>query len=190
MDTQQITVDREEARALFRKYREHQHYSTPIDWEIQRTYQNIAQGRVVIRALDSVTTAGLGEDGLPKLAIVRADAKTCMLQSWRDGSARMNKDVWQHNNHRKSYIDFPAGSFPGIRYQNAHRAQTPLVPVHLRPKRGLQNYHVLFEAIWRPAPPIDPLLLRRIGQADLWVVCAAWDLTEVERAVLAGRINA
>lgn len=34
------------------------------------------------------------------------------------------------------------------------------------------------------------MLLRRIGQADLRVVCAAWDLTEVERAVLAGRINA
>jgi hypothetical protein len=25
---------------------------------------------------------------------------------------------------------------------------------------------------------------------DLWIVCAAWDLTEVERTVLAGRINA
>jgi hypothetical protein len=25
------------------------------------------------------------------------------------------------------------------------------------------------------------MLLRRIGQADLWIVCAAWELTEVER---------
>lgn len=32
MQTQQIVVDRAEARALYRKYREHQHYSTPIDW--------------------------------------------------------------------------------------------------------------------------------------------------------------
>jgi hypothetical protein len=33
------------------------------------------------------------------------------------------------------------------------------------------------------------MLLRRIGQADLWIVCAAWELTEIERAVLAARVS-
>jgi hypothetical protein len=37
-------------------------------------------------------------------------------------------------------------------------------------------------------PPVDPLLVRRLGEADLWVVCGAWDLTEVERTVLASRV--
>ena len=63
METREIVLDRIEARALWRKYREHQHYAKPIDWEIQRTYQLIAQGRVVIKALDSILTAGVGEDG-------------------------------------------------------------------------------------------------------------------------------
>jgi hypothetical protein len=43
--------------------------------------------------------------------------------------------------------------------------------------------------VWRPAPPVDPMLLRRIGLADLWVVLAAWDLTPVEQAALAARIG-
>jgi hypothetical protein len=196
MQTENIVVDRAEARALYRKYREHQHYAKPIDWEIQRTYQVIAQGKLVIRALDSIVKAGVGEDGYPKLAIVRADAQTCHLEQRRDGSARFAAERWINGNTaRTKYIDFPAGAFPpppedGQRWSWERREATvPLVPIHLRPKRGLENYHVLWEAIWRPAPPVDPMLLRRIGEADLWVVLAAWDLTEVEQAALAARIR-
>jgi len=65
----------------------------------------------------------------------------------------------------------------------------PLIPVHLRPKRGLANYHILWEAEWRRLPPVDPLLIRRLGKGDLWVVVAAWDLTEVERAAIAARMS-
>jgi hypothetical protein len=52
----------------------------------------------------------------------------------------------------------------------------------------MQNYHVLFEAVWSKAPPSDPFLLRRLGKGDLWLVLAMWDLTEVERAALAARL--
>lgn len=64
----------------------------------------------------------------------------------------------------------------------------PLIPVHLRPRHALDNYHVLWEAEWSRVVPRDPYLLRRIGNADLWLVLAAWDLTEVERAALATRV--
>jgi hypothetical protein len=189
METQNITVDREEARALYRKYREHQHYSTPLDLEIQRVYDAIAKGRVVIRALASIAQAGLGEDHLPKLAIVRANATDCFVQMRADGSARFSSKRYPPENHWRTYVDMPAGSFPERSYSGRdHAAQVPLVPIHLRPKRGLENYHVLFEAIWRPVPPVDPLLVRRVGRSDLWIVCAAWDLSEIERAVLAGRL--
>ena len=65
----------------------------------------------------------------------------------------------------------------------------PVIPVHLRPRRGLQNYHVLWEAEWERIPPRDPMLLRRIGRGDMSLVVAAWDLTEVERAALATRFS-
>jgi hypothetical protein len=194
METQNIVVDRLQARELWRKYRAHQHYAKPIDWEIQRTYQLIAQGRLIIKALESVVAAGVGEDGYPKLAICRADAETCFLEYTARGGARFAMDRWPKERSRNRYVDLPDGSFPlpeGSRRNWARgQAQLPLIPLDLRPKRGLENYHVLWEAVWSPAPPVDPMLLRRIGKADLWVVCAAWDLTEVERAALAARVRA
>ncbi len=65
----------------------------------------------------------------------------------------------------------------------------PIVPINLRPKRGLANYHILWEAEWHNVVPVDPLLLRRLGKGDLWLVVAAWDLTEVEQAALTARIQ-
>jgi len=194
MQTETIVLDREEARSLYRKYREHQHYSTPIDHEVQRTYQLISQGRVVIRALASIVAAGLDADERPKLAIIRADAERCYLElDWQGGAMFAVKPPWQvRGQETRTHISLPADSFPRplVRKNTRAEAMVPLVPVHLRPKRGLANYHILFEAEWRNVVPVDPMLLRRIGKADLWVVCAAWDLTPVEQAVLAGRLSA
>lgn len=188
MQTTNLVMERAEARALYRKYREHQHWSEPLDREIQRVYQLLAQGRVVIKALESIAAAGLGEDHRPRLAIIRADAGRCFVaQSGRQ--VRFSSKWWARDSARKSYVDLPPGAF-GDRRVASGEAIVPLVPLHLRPKRGLANYHILFEAVWKPVPPSDPLLLRRIGVSDLWVVLAAWDLTEIEKAVLAGRINA
>lgn len=69
MDVERIEVDREKARELYRAYKTHQHYQQPLDAAIQRAYQLIAQGRVIIKALESIRAAGVGADGLPKLAI-------------------------------------------------------------------------------------------------------------------------
>src|SRR5258708_726163 len=81
MDTTPIVLDRAKARELWRSYRSHVHYSTPIDDEIRRVYELTGQGRVVIRALDSIRDAGLNTEGLPKLAIARADGRSCYLRS-------------------------------------------------------------------------------------------------------------
>lgn len=187
METQQLTVDRVEARRLYRAYKEHTHWSEPIDREIQRTYQLIAQGRMVIQALASIVTAGLNEQGLPKLAIIRADAKGCWFAGQPNGRGSFSMDNWPRGARRS--ILLPAGSFAGFK-ENYPRAKAivPLVPVHLRPKRGIENYHILWEADWEKVP-VDPMLLRRIGKGDLWAVVAAWDLSPVEQAALAGRVR-
>jgi hypothetical protein len=192
METTQIGATRSEARDLWRKYREHQHWSKPIDDEIRLAYQRIAQGKIIIRALQSVVDAGLGEDGLPKLAIARADARQCYFTHRSNGSADFAIDrlvPWHLRNTSTKMISFPDGSFPApTKGFNGATAIVPLIPLHLRPKRGLPNYHILWEAEWRPRPPGDPMLLRRIGKADLWLVVAAWDLTDVERAALSTRV--
>ena len=170
-------------------YQTHRHYSEPIDREVMSAYQKLAQGHLVIKALESVATAGADDKGLPKLAIARADAKLLQLSMRHDGSACMttSKAPRRSNSTSTMWFDFPAGTFPGSSWRNA-QALVPHAPLHLRPKRALENYHVLFEAEWTKAPPNDPFLLRRLGKGDLWVVLAMWDLTEVEKAALAARL--
>jgi hypothetical protein len=207
METQSIAFDRGEARALYREYRKHLHWSAPIDRECMRAYQLIAQGRAVIRALESIKAAGVytaGESvGLPKLGLCRADATACFCAMSHDGSATMTADdsrvrvSWGRGRvpsgtilNSRSILAWPAGSFPYNPSARTWRRQSlvPPVPLHLRPKRGLQNYHVLWEAEWVKAPPDDPMLLRRIGGGDLWLVVASWNLTAVEKAALAARV--
>lgn len=201
MHTETVTLDPNKARALYRKYKEHRAYSQPIDWEIQRTYQLLAQGKTVIRAIESIKAAGLNEKHLPKLALAPASATHCHIRRDNNGSLTMapTANFGQRNSkiHRfgQETFVFPSDSFP-LLWDRKHRfsmsdhmAAMPTIPIDVRPRRGLENYHVLWEAEWEPIPPRDPYLLRRIGKADLWLVVAAWELTEVERAALATRIT-
>jgi hypothetical protein len=200
MHTELIKLDRGEADRLYRAYKSHAAYSEPIDWEIQRTYDLLRKGKVIIRALESIKQAGLNREFLPKLALAPATAKECFMTRYNDGQMVMRPhDGWSRKKKhdlffRESTFRFPAESFPmnfdGRRRtgRSDHKAMVPLIPIHLRPKRGLANYHILWEAEWERQPPRDPYLLRRIGKADLWLVVAHWDLTEVERAVLATRV--
>jgi hypothetical protein len=199
MQLETLGISREQAGELYRKYMTHRAYSEPIDWEIQRAYLALSKGKVIVRALEAIKRAGLTRDFLPRLAICSAIAKHCHLKRYREGSFVMASDPWTRRQHNKfvfanETFKFPAESFPvgwdGKHRMGAsdHRAQVPLIPLHLRPKRALANYHILWEAEWEPIPPRDPYLLRRIGKSDLWLVVAHWDLTEIERAVLATRV--
>lgn len=198
METTHVTVDRGEAERLYRKYKEHRAYSSPIDWEIQRTYQLLSKGKLVIKALESIVKAGVDSAGLPKLAISSATAKACFLSRHVNGGVTMaSSDNWRAKSKYSwpvSTFTFPPETFPWAwdrksrTHRSDHKAMLPIIPVYLRPKRGLPNYHILWEAEWRPIPPRDPYLLRRIGKADLWLVVAHWDLTEVERAALSTRV--
>jgi len=188
MNVETIVFDRKKALDLYRKYKTHQHYAQPIDHAIQRAYQLIAQGRVVIKALESIQLAGLNEKGYPKLAIANATHERCIVEMSNDGSARMARQRWPNRLDRTNVFTFPADTFPRQNKFATAEAQVPLVPIHLRPKRALGNYHVLWEAEWTRMVPHDPMLLRRI-KGDMWLVVAAWDLTEVERAALATRLN-
>jgi hypothetical protein len=194
MHTELVTVPRDQAALLARKYKEHRAYSEPIDWEIQRAYALLASGKVIIRAIESIKQAGLNREFLPKLALAPATAEYCYIFRQRNGSLVMSPRPEHHRPNKKQFrfgeqsFVFPAESFKNSWGHSEHKALVPPIPLHLRPKRGLQNYHVLWEAEWQRIPPRDPYLLRRIGESDMWLVVAHWDLTEVERAALATRV--
>src|SRR2546421_12296764 len=89
-------VDRKQARELWQKSREHRAYHTPADAEIAAIYKRIAQGKTVIRALESIRAAGLNEEGLPKLAIAPAKSTECWLRI-SDGNCRFGERHPRHN---------------------------------------------------------------------------------------------
>lgn len=193
MKVEQLALDQDKARELYERYDQHREGYTEADREIAAIYKNIAQGRTVIRALESIRTAGCDEQGLPRLAICPAHMTECWYRAYGAGTesgrvvfgkrhpqARDRKEVVR--------MDWPSVPTPRLHGRYDFGATVPLIPVHLRPKAALHNYHILWEAEWTKRYPIDPYLLRRFG-GDAWLVLAAWDLTDVERAVMSSRIN-
>ena len=85
----------------------------------------------------------------PKLAIARADQANQFGIVRSDGSATMTPRRWgrRRNDTRLSFY-WPAGSFPGRPSQRSWQGEAlvPLIPLPLRPKRALENYHILWEA--------------------------------------------
>src|SRR5262245_49532860 len=127
MHTEKVIVDRGEAERLFHQYKTHAAYSEPIDWEVQRTYDLLRKGKVVIRALESIKQAGLNRDFIPKLALVSALAKECFLTRYRDGQITMaGVEPWKRArkghrfNFREDTFNFPAESFP-LSHDRVHR---------------------------------------------------------------------
>lgn len=193
MNVEKIVVDKKQARELYREYKAHAAYGDKMDKEIQRAYQLIAQGRMVIKAIESVAAAGLNAEGWPLLALGNATAKECWCEMSKDGRVEMRGKQWGGHSDTTNTFRWPAGAMTRkvamTEWRQERRAATPMIPLKLRPTEALANYHILWEAEWRPVPPKDPYLLRRIGKADLWLVVAAWDLTEVERAAMATRVS-
>lgn len=196
METTRIFMDAKDARERYQAYLKNKHFEKPEDEEIRKAYRLLSKGQLIVQAIASIKAAGVDEKGYPKLAMARADAKHCHLSINRRGGGTMadaswvrSRAAWRHQ------VEFPGGSFPtrawdfdANRFSLNGKAIMPIIPADIRPKRALENYHVLWEAEWTPTPPVDPYLLQRIGRSDMWIVLGMWDLTEVERAVLAGRI--
>jgi hypothetical protein len=197
MEAVNIEMDAAEAMRLYKAYQRDRHFETPIDREIKRTYREIAKGNTVIKALESIVAAGAHADGTPKLGLVRADQTRCQMRRWENGSFRMAPASHINSTRPAADMDFsfPAGSLPPQKdstpngWWQVREAIVPIIPLHLRPRTGLDGYHILWEAEWNRTVPIDPFLLKRLGKGDLWLVVAAWDLTEVERAALQSRVR-
>lgn len=212
MELQTIEMERPKAREKFLEYRQAvRRRHVEEDVEIMRGYRQLANGRQLIELSRTLRAGGVTTRNgggtwrnnryvLPRLAIARADEPGVFCQGigadggmtffWND---RLNPQATAKN------IRLPAGTWDlrevedvaniaTAYWRNCWEAQVPHVPPSLRPERGLAGYHILWEATWSqriPRPARDPALLKRIG-GDLYAVVAIWDLTDLERAVLAG----
>jgi hypothetical protein len=156
------------------------------DQEILAGYRALSRGKRIISLRAAMIGAGFTPEGYPKLAITRADQKRVHVnvERWNRNVTFIpeGRSFFETRMAREFRFTF-RGIGPELREQLRAWAFVPIVPAGLRPESPLCDYHILFEAEWRPVPPKDPILLKRLGQ-DLFAVVAHWNLTEVERAVI------
>lgn len=209
MELATIEMPIEEAEQAFEEYRTAvRERHDDEDKRIMQGYRALARGQQVIRLSRTITAGGTDfltirkrwnagikiDVTVPKLAVARANRETVWTYGVDDrGGCVMQTKRDPHVNNRFDVMRFPEGTFGAAQDNDwGHlpriRAVVPNIPPRLRPRTGLGNFHILFEAEWGidPEPPVDPALLKHIG-GDLYAVIATWDLTELERAVLAGR---
>jgi hypothetical protein len=191
----EIKMDADEADERASRYEDlDPRRMTEEDRATARGYRALADGLMLIDLTLAMREAGLGEDLRPRLAIARADVAAVRFSpSWRGGGV-FEPSVAGRQRAPSKFIAMPPGTFPplpdgistwAIRGAVAH---TPAIPPEHRPApSALKDHHVLWEAVWEPAPPDDPFLLRHLA-GSLYVVLAQWDLTPLEQAVMRGRI--
>lgn len=167
-------------------------------------YAHMKHGGKVIDVWEAMKTAGLNEDGDPRLAIVRADSKRVRFekrQRWQDGTWVSDGGVFYRfaNNVKRTWknlrvdVEIPKEFFPEWRSDRPIiETVTPIIPARIMNclrSHNLENYHILWEVPkWEIAPPKDPILLKRITP-NMFLVLATWNLTKLERAVIRGRIQ-
>lgn len=179
-----LKFDKTEAMEALQAYRTAKAPATDEDRQIMTAYREIARGRMVVMAIESIRQAGRFESGLPKLALARADLRKVHCHASPENVQFSKVGRWGGGS---NVAYWKVDRMPRFGEHVNGTAVVPLIPLNLRPKFQLKNYHILFEADWVKAP-VDPLLLRRL-KGDLWLVLAAWELTAVERAVLEQRVQ-
>jgi hypothetical protein len=173
---------------------------TVEDDAIRAGYRAAARGLPVIHLPTVIEQGGRFPNGLPRLAVVRAIATECFVDVRHPGSWGGNgPDTITYCDKQRDQGRVAVGKHrvavrvpyvPIDRDDRTNHGRTivPLIPPTHRPGRyRLHLFHILWEVEkWDPTPPVDPALLRHI-RGDLWSVVATWDLTDLERAVLAAR---
>lgn len=194
MNVATMKVDGLTARAKWIEYRRAVRANPQANDEIlMKGYREIARGRKVLD-LNSVIKAG-GVDSLlrPRLAIARADSKRCNFwyEDFRPVFSHFTRTYGKERRARDRHFVLPhrlfdVGTHTALSQVRAY-AQVPMIPPSLRPAHAIEGYHILWEANWE-APPTDPLLLKHIA-GPLFAILAQWDLTDLERAVMAGSLG-
>lgn len=194
MNAGQITMTKEEARERLQHYRRALHNRADEEYEATAAlYGALAKGTPVIELAHAFTLAPLDEKGRPKMAIARADEK--QVKVWSGNGVREFEPAPARHTlamrARTTRIVDPRSNWR----QPDGYALVPLVPPAVLGNRNPAKHWILWEveqwadARLDAAPDRDPLLLRQI-RGSLYAVVGQWDLTEVERMVMASRRTA
>jgi hypothetical protein len=193
MNLASLEIPEEEARGKLAEYeRALRGGRNAEDAAIAQAYRAAARGLPIISLPRTVAAGGFHDSGLPRIAVIRADAVECHAH-W-DGDALVFADEdWRANRGalvggHSVRVPLAGDDLPPQRNWRWGRAMVPLIPPRCRPRpRNLPHCHILWEVEqWAMVPPRDPALLKHL-RGDLWAVLAVWDLTDLERLVLTQR---
>jgi len=202
MEVPTIEMNRFDARRKFLEYRaavRERHNAE--DEAMMKAYRALSQGKQVIHIGQVLTEAGIDHHNRPRLAICRSDASRVYFSSFQFSKAGKAKTSQGEHEGGHVFASVEAALWDGRRsrerivipretYQLRHHvrceAAVPAIPPGLRPRGSLENYYTLWDVKWEPKAPVDPILLKPISPM-LFAIVAMWDLTPLERAIVAGQ---
>lgn len=196
MNVVKVTESKYTAREKFLEYRRAvQGRHSDEDKAIMEGYRYLSRGKQLINLIETFRATGMNDRDEPRLAIARASARTCTFEWTRNQWCFRTDSIYSRFKYRAFMYHrstFSVKSFTRREeYGKGERltAQVPIIPPKFRPgETQIEHYGILWEADWHHAPK-DPLLVRFIHpKSPLVVLVAQWDLTELERAVMEGRI--
>lgn len=161
------------------------------------------KGRNLIDVYRAMKNAGLNEKSEPKLAICRADIRECIFERRDTGTGSFGIKATYGSIDYKDKIELPQNTFK-INWDRERgrdgkeiswsinkkllKTKVPIIPIELMPEGKLENYYILWEVkSWEELPEAkkDPFLLKRISE-NLFAVLGAWEVTELEQAIIGG----
>lgn len=193
MNLSTITIEPEQAEAELATYAELTDRSAEDD-AIAMGLRAAKRGLPIIVLSECIRAGGFFDDGYPRLAVARADAKQVTVRFPSNGDLVYEDGVperWVGRN-RGALVGADTvrvrDVMPTHGWLRTATTVVPSIPPRHRPNgKRIGLFHVLWEVEkWDRTPPVDPALIRHI-RGDLWAVVATWDLTDLERAVLAQR---
>ena len=210
MEIEKIQMPKEKAKEEWKAYNKiiktrHDKYLE----EMKNCMYQLSQGKALIDIYKVMEKAGLNKNYQPKLAIARADWKEAFFNKkdsgrgffagrsydWyvkSDGDIDLQPETFTHWPRLKQDITLVDKRVVkaeqwGIQTPKI-KTKVPIIPPQLMPDGELKNYYILWEAErWEDLPKKDdPLLLKRITE-NLFVILAAWDVTDLEQSIISGR---
>jgi len=175
--------------------------------DLRKIYNRLKDGCKIVDINRVISKAGLHEGSLhPKLAISLASAEMVRCEIRQNGNVQFvsrghQRYPWWNTVPVKQDIVlkncFPSidanewFSATGNEFASSMdlKAPVPLIPPRFLPEKLDDSFYVLWEVDeWKMVPPEDPYLLQRVTNTH-FVVLAGWNLSEVEKSAMAGRMS-
>jgi len=193
MTLQTFTETRRNALAKWREYKAAEKISkNPMYRDMRKIYHQMKSGRLIVDIAQAMKMAGVHTNYHPKMAIAKASAKKIACLYHKDGDVEFmhgtgwNDRITAADVCLKQCLPIIPDTILANRWDRFKlEAPVPLIPPKHLPKTLTDDYYVLWEVdVWKMVPPTDPWLLRRITKTH-FVVLEGWDLTELEKSVMA-----